>query len=330
MEYAQLKRLLAVSTPLGEDVLLLDSFQGTEGLSVPFQFMLDMVSLDESLSFDKIVGHPLTVTIRRADGTERYFNGIVSRFSQGATDRNLTAYRAEIVPWLWLLTQTADCRIFQQKSVPDILKIIFDDQGFQDFRMDLRGTYEALEYCVQYRETTFNFVSRLLEEYGIYYFVEHEATKHTIVFSDHPNGHPVCAAQERATYGGVAGGKTQEDTIAEWQVEQEVRPGKYALTDYNFTMPSSSLAVTIAGNGTYLRHAQGQAGAVPAEPARQARRLLRPFGHRGRPRAEAASVRAAEEDGAGALQAVHLQQARRAGPRRHDQAGEGDGRAPAA
>src|SRR5262249_49429177 len=141
MAYTQDNRRIAVTTPLGKDVLLLRGLSGHESVSQLFSFDLDLVSeVDRAIDFDKIVGKRVTVTVKHAGGT-RYFNGIVRRFSQGPSTTAFASYRAEIVPWLWLLTQTADCRIFQKKSIPDIIQQIFKDLGFTDFKLDLRGKF---------------------------------------------------------------------------------------------------------------------------------------------------------------------------------------------
>src|SRR5579863_3987933 len=170
MGFTQANRLIAVDTPLGEDVLLLRGFTGQEGISRPFKFALELLSENKSVSFNDIVGKNVTLSVELADGGPRYFNGYVSRFAQSGQDDRFSHYHAEVVPWLWFLTRNADCRIFQNMTVPDIITKVFNDLGFQDFQKKLQGTYDQLEYCVQYRETHFNFVSRLMEQYGISYF----------------------------------------------------------------------------------------------------------------------------------------------------------------
>src|SRR5262249_26546053 len=164
MAYTQSERRIAISTPLGEDALLLRGFSGMEAISQLFRFELDLLSENPSIKFQDIVGKNVTVRIQDANGEERHWNGFISRLAQGAQDRRLFAYRAEMVPWLWFLTRTADCRIFQNKTVPDIIQTIFKDLGFQDFELGLYGSFAPRDYCVQYRETDFNFVSRLMEE----------------------------------------------------------------------------------------------------------------------------------------------------------------------
>src|SRR5262245_56384042 len=152
MPFTQDNRLISIHTPLGDNALLLQGFSGTEGVSQLFTFTLDMLSEQSGLSYDKIVGKSASVRITMSDGEPRYFNGFISRFSQGGRDDALYHYRAQLVPWLWFLTRTASSRIFQKMSVPDIIKKIFDERGFSNnCKTALQGSYEALEYCVQYR-----------------------------------------------------------------------------------------------------------------------------------------------------------------------------------
>ena len=257
MTYTQEGRLIAIETPLGKDVLLLQRCVGHEGISRLFGFDLDLLSEDPSISRDKIVGQNITITLALTDGSERYFNGFVSRFVQSGKDERFTHYRAEVVPWLWFLTRTADCRIFQNKTIPDIILKIFDDLGFKDYKNVLQGSFEPREYCVQYRETDLNFVARLMEQYGIFYFFVHEKNKHTLVLANSSTAHQLCPGQPRARYDYTTTGIEGEDVISSWKVEYELRPGKYALTDYNFEAPSTSLAVTessvvqVGGNAKY-------------------------------------------------------------------------------
>jgi len=257
MAYTQENRLIAIETPLGPDVLLLQAFNGREAISQLFSCHAELLSVEESISFEAIVGKNVTIRLVLGDGSERFFNGFVSRFSQSGQDEYFTHYEAEIVPWLWFLTQTSDCRIFQNKSVPDIIEQIFKDLGFADYKNSLQGTYEALEYCVQYRETDFNFVSRLMEQYGISYFFEHADGKHTLVLVDAPAGHPPCPVQAEARCAFAEGAVEDEDVVSQCRIERQYTPGKYALADYNFEAPKTSLAaavdstVQVGGNTKY-------------------------------------------------------------------------------
>ena len=253
MTYKQENRLISIDTPLGKDVLLLAGFKGTEGLSRLFSFDLDMVSENHNISFENIIGKNVTISVFFHDGDKRYFSGIITRFSQGrgggekGGDPRFSYYRATMAPWPWLLTMTADSRIFQKFSVPDIAQKIFKEKGFSDFKFQLNGAYEKKEYCVQYRETDFNFISRLFEHEGIYYFFEHEQGKHTMVVSDTPQGHKPCPKQKKMRYQISAGGRLDEDVITGLEKMQEIRPGKYSLNDFNFEIPNTSLEVNAPG-----------------------------------------------------------------------------------
>jgi type VI secretion system secreted protein VgrG len=241
--YTQEHRLLTIDTPLGKDKLLLQELTGHEGISRLFSYTLDLLAFeDDSIAFQSIVGQKVTITIQRPDGTPRYINGYVSRFTQGRTDdRYFTHYRAEVVPWLWFLTQHADCRIFQNLAPPDILTQVLNLFDVKDFKNSIKGSYPKLEYCVQYRETTFNFVSRLMEEYGIFYYFDHTTEgKHTMVLSDQSNALPECPGSP-LSYDIAVLGIDDMEAIDEWNVGQEMRTGKYTVTDYNFITPSTSL-----------------------------------------------------------------------------------------
>jgi type VI secretion system secreted protein VgrG len=258
MAYTQDHRVIAIETPLGKDVLLLLSFSAHEAVSRPFRISAEFLSENSSVDFTKIVGQKVSISLKLADDSKRYFSGYVSRFSQTGSDRRFTHYHAEIVPWLWFLTRRADCRIFQSMTIPEIVTKIFKDRGFGDFRNALQGDFEQREYCVQYRETDFNFVSRLMEQYGIFYFFEHEKDKHTLVMGNAPSVHKPCPSQSKARLDFNVGAYSKdEDLLGGWNSEQELRPGKYALTDYNFETPSTSLmsneetVYKVGGNDKY-------------------------------------------------------------------------------
>lgn len=253
MPFTQENRFLRINTPLGEDVLLLARFSGTEGVSTPFMFALDLASRDNSIIFKDIIGKSITVSVDLRNGQTRYFNGIIMRFSQGESgsvegeDIRLSYYSATVVPWFWLLTKTADSRIFQGLSVPDIVEKVFKENNLTDFKLNLHGSYEKRDYCVQYRESDFNFISRLLEEEGIYYFFEHEDGKHTMVLADVPDEHRPCPNQESVRYYVTSGSTVEEDTISNLDVMQEIKVGKYTLNDFNFITPSTNLKVEVPG-----------------------------------------------------------------------------------
>jgi len=246
MPYTQEQRLMSIKSPLGKDALLLHSFSGHEGMSQLFHFSADFLSENHSISFKDIVGKQVTLQIHHAGDDQRHWNGFVSRFACVGGDNRFSYYRAEIVPWAWFLTRTADCQIFQQKTIPEIIKKVFQDHGFQDFQDRTQGSYPQREYVVQYRETAFNFVSRLMEEYGIFYFFEHDQNSHKLIFADKPQVHKNCPVQHKVRFNYTPGGLVpHEDIVDNWAAEQELRPGKYALTDYNFQTPNTSLMANV-------------------------------------------------------------------------------------
>jgi type VI secretion system secreted protein VgrG len=259
MAYTQDNRFIGIDTPLGKDVLLLSALTGSEGISRLFNFELDLLSENSSISFDQIVGQKVTIRINLAD-SKRYINGYVSRFAQAGSDFRLTHYRMEVVPWLWFLTRRANCRIFQNQKISDIIKKIFSSSaysGISEFKIEAQDNSEPREYCVQYRETDFNFVSRLMEQYGFYYFFEHSNGKHTLIVANSSSSHKPCPGQTKARYDYTVTAYEHEDVVTAWETEQELRTGKYALTDYNFETPSTSLAVNesttinVDGNSRY-------------------------------------------------------------------------------
>ena len=257
MPYTQENRLIGIETPLGKDILLLRGFSGQEGISRLSNFDLDLLSQDPDIKFEDIIGKRVTLRVTLGSDKKRYFNGFISRFMQTGSDRGLANYRATMVPWLWFLTRTSDCRIFQKKTIPDIIEQIFKDLGFTDYKLQLQGSFEPRDYCVQYRETDFNFVSRLMEQYGLLYFFEHEKGKHTLIIANDPSAHQPCPEQKEAKWDPQGSGALAEDVLTSLQWEQTLRPGKYAVTDYNFETPDTSLhaemktVIEVGGNNKF-------------------------------------------------------------------------------
>lgn len=255
MAYSQSSRFCSFDCALGADALLLRRMTATEGVSSLFQIELQVESEGADHDAHDIVGKPGSVQIETADGGSRYLHGIVTRFHQGGRDSRLSHYRVELRPWLWLLTRRADCRIFQGKSAPEIVQQVFDDAGFADYETQLQGSYPQRTFCVQYRETDFDFVSRLLEDEGIFYYFKHEQNRHVLVLTDHLSDLPDCPGQASIDYHTSEGGQVGRDTIQTWESLQELHPGKYALKDFNFEDPGNSLlasaptADSIGGNG---------------------------------------------------------------------------------
>src|SRR5258706_13228009 len=243
-ERTQTSRQVAIATPLGEDVLLFRHATITEYLGRMFQMEVDVFSAD-AFKFSDIVGQNATIRLEQQDGNMRYFNGFVTRIMHTGGSERVAHYRITLSPWLWFLTRTSDCRIFQKMKVPDIIMQVFREKGFTDFSDEnLHGDYAEREYCVQYRETDFNFVSRLMEEEGIYYYFKYEDGKHTMMLCDSSASHQAYPGYETIPYFPPEDGDRNEDYIWDWQMEQEVEPGKYSVTDYHFQTPGTDLSNT--------------------------------------------------------------------------------------
>ena len=244
MSATQEHRFLGIGTALAEDALLIQSFSANEPLGRLFQMEVELLSEDEAIDFDKMVGSNATVRLEMPNKKTRFFNGYVSRFVQTAQERAYVHYRATLVPWLWFLTRTADCRIFQKKKVPDIIEEVFKGHGFKDYKLQLSGTYAEWEYCVQYRETDFNFVSRLMEQEGIYYFFKHEDGAHTLVLADSASAHESFEDYDTVLYQPQTHqGQETSETVTDWVIEKEVQTGVYALGDFNFKTPAAPIIV---------------------------------------------------------------------------------------
>ncbi len=248
--FTQENRTLTIETPLGQNALLLTGFSGIEEISSPFSYELILLSENSNIEFDQIIGENVTAAIELASGEKRYFNGIIGNFSQkGGRQASsesgvyLSTYTALLVPWFWLLTRSTNSKIFQEVSVPDIVEQIFEERGLVDFQLNLQRTYEPRNYCVQYRETDFNFISRILEEEGIFYFFTHEEGKHTMVLADLASEHPPCPEQEQARL--QISSSQEEDLITSLEKTQEIRIGKYSTGDYNYLSPTTNLSVEV-------------------------------------------------------------------------------------
>jgi type VI secretion system secreted protein VgrG len=237
-----------ITTPLGANKLLVRGFSGEEGISTLFLYNLELYSEDASLDFTQIVGQSATLQIQGSNGQFQYVNGIVGRFVQAGRDSRFVTYLAELHPWFWMLTKSAGCRIFQNKTSLDIVKQVFSDLGFSAFSDKTTSTLTAREFCVQYRETAFDFVSRLLEEEGISYYFTHEAGKHTMVLVDDANSWGTCSGLSSARYAATGESYVADDAVDHCSLEQSVTVNEYKSDDYNFTIPATQLLATASGS----------------------------------------------------------------------------------
>ena len=247
-EYTQDNQGLQVTTPFGPDTLLLQSVRGEDRISGLFHYQLELISEDPELDMATIVGEPVTVSVSGKDGEPYFLNGVCTRFVQAGTSARFTTYYAELRPWLWLTTLHADSRIFQEMPVTDIIKQCFDDLGLSDYKIECTGSYVERVYCVQYQESVFNFVSRLMEDEGIFYFFKHEDGVHTMVIADASSSFTPGPIDEAPVMAQTSAGSGNDDSITRFAVEEQVTVGGYLMTDYNFEKPSTALNVTVTGD----------------------------------------------------------------------------------
>jgi type VI secretion system secreted protein VgrG len=234
-----------------EDELLFYHMEGEEELGQPFRYYLTLLSKNGDLVLADLLGQRVTVELQvpesnvASDVKPRYFDGFVTRFSRQGAKGSYYVYSATVRPWLWLLSQTSTCRIFENKTVPQIIKEVFRANGLTDFGDSLTGDYSTREFVVQYRETDFNFVSRLMEHEGIYYYFTHEANKHTMVLADGSGAHQKVPGYEKIPY--LPPGHVNlalPEFIDGWQVGKQIRPGAVVLKDFNFETPKAQLRVS--------------------------------------------------------------------------------------
>ncbi|MDF0673894.1 MAG: type VI secretion system tip protein TssI/VgrG [Nitrospira sp.] len=215
-------------------------FEGSEGLSEIFRFSLDLASSDQKIDFDQIVGQPALLTARGTKGT-RFVHGLVSLFEQTGKEGKWALYRAEVVPAIWKLGLRANCRIFQEKTIPDIIKQVLLDAGqtANQFRFALNmGRYKARTYCVQYGESDLQFISRLMEQYGIWYYFEHSETNHVLVMGDDPSAYAMPSGASSIVYHAPAtAGVPGEEHISDFRYHRQIRCGAVKLKDFDFEKP---------------------------------------------------------------------------------------------
>jgi type VI secretion system secreted protein VgrG len=225
--------------------LLLESFSCSEGFSTLTEISASLLSPRSDLDADVILGQPVTFEMELRGDQRRHLHGFVTRFAlTGATER-FHRYQAIVRPWLWFLTRTVDCRIFQDQTVPEIVKAVFDDHPIAVHEFKLFREYRTWDYCVQYRESDFAFVSRLLEHEGIYWRFEHSDGEHKLVLVDAASAHdPQPEGADTLPFFSAGQQPPPDlDFISRWSMSRSVQPGKFAIKDYDFQLPGSDLLV---------------------------------------------------------------------------------------
>jgi type VI secretion system secreted protein VgrG len=236
-------RMMELSTPLGKD-LLFRELRGREELGRPSAFELSALSTRADIKPSDLLGKSITVKLELVKGGFRYFNGYVTRFSQGTIVGKYYEYQMTVNAWLWFLTRTADCKIFQEKTAPEIIKEVFGDHKMAIFEDALSGSYAKREYTVQYRETDFAFVSRIMEEEGIFYYFEHKDGKHTLKLVDGESGYK--KLENKASIAYYPPGRAlhgNEEYIQSFRQAQRIEPGTVATRSFDFANPKADLGV---------------------------------------------------------------------------------------
>jgi type VI secretion system secreted protein VgrG len=226
---------VSVSTPLGGDPLVVEGFHGEEGAARLFSFTLDVAAArGRDIPFDTLLGQEVTVTLAQANGQARFFNGIVNRISQGKIDTR-AHYQIGLAPKAWLLTRRRNSRIFEQQSVPQIAARILGSVPGLAFDLRLTGAYPARNYVVQRNETDFDFLSRLLEDEGIWYFFTHGPGGHVMVLADAPQAAGELPGVHLYRTPGLF--PPPPGSITAWDKSQEIRSGHVTLSDHSFQTP---------------------------------------------------------------------------------------------
>ncbi|CAB3751134.1 type VI secretion system tip protein TssI/VgrG [Paraburkholderia humisilvae] len=229
--------------------LLFANMTAKESLGRLFSYEMETISHDAEVDLRALLGTPMTVKLVTPQGYTRYFNGIVSEGEQSGFVNidgvRYAVYRFVLVPKPWLLTRKRDCRIYRSMSVPQIIRTVLGEIGYGDLKLSLAGNYPARDYCVQYRESDFDFISRLMEQEGIYYFFTHTQGTHTMVLADALGAHTTVPGFEQIPYAPpTERGKRMKASISGWRSARTVNPTKVQLDDYDYLKPKASLLAT--------------------------------------------------------------------------------------
>ena len=244
-EAEPLQMELVTSADLG---LKFRSMVADEEVSRLFEFQVVAISPDVAISADDVLGTNAAVSVEvAAEGVKRWFHGVVAAFGVEGADGRDISYRLTLRPWLWLLTRRANVRIFQEMTAPDIIKEIFGEYT-STFVDELSATYGTRTYCVQYRETDFNFVCRLMEEEGIFFFFRHAEDKHELVLADASSSHQPLEGFATIPFDDDRRQIVGAAVISEWRMRHEIQTGKVTLRDYDFINPATDLTSTTAAS----------------------------------------------------------------------------------
>jgi len=236
--FVQTQRFLKIDTPLGDSALLLTGIEASETMSSPFLLNVTFCTNVADSKILSLLGKPATLSIGNGAAAPRLFNGLFRKLSgPSAIYRGYFTWRAEIIPQMGFMAYPSDCRIFQNKTVVQIIKLVLDIHGIQSYEFrSIMGDYPVLDYCVQYRESALNFISRLMEHFGIYYWFEHHETSHKLVITD-----SAIAAKPMLPDPFTMPDQDQNAAITSLEAEYAFRPGTWTLKDYDFVNPDSPM-----------------------------------------------------------------------------------------
>lgn len=249
-------RFATIKTSAGEK-LQLAHMSGHESLGECFVYDVQLISEDPDVDENGLLGKNATIQVSLPERKTRYFHGIITNFGYGGTDGRHIVYHATLRPWLWLLSQASDCRIFQHATVPEVVSTLFREHGFSDgFKLTLSREYPQRDYIVQYRESTLAFVQRLLEREGIYYYFKHDESTYSMEIVDDVSAHTPETGYEKIPFF-PPNRFNEKDHIAQWSAQRRVRTGAYATNEFNFKTANPSgatddLAVDLLQKGKYL------------------------------------------------------------------------------
>lgn len=295
----QSKRLASFTTSAGQDVFSLLKFEAREALSELFVYQIEAVSTSRGDDLQNLIGEKCHIKMTLKNGEDRIFNGILVEAQWLGREKDLDHYRFVLRPWLWLLSQRSDCRIFKNKTAIDIIKTIFGKEDKASFEDRVSEPPPEIDYCVQYRESDLDFVLRLMEKYGIYYYFKHTEGDHKLVLSDARSSHDAVTPAAEPTFGAAPSAypfmpadgaqRRRIEHLTQWTAQRRLRTGKVELKDYDFEKSTSDLTARAEDGfprtksyeafdypGAYLDRGKGEKLAriqVQAEQAQDERRL---------------------------------------------------------
>lgn len=244
----QAARAVRIHTGLPDNTLALSRMTGHEQLSELFEYTLECVSENAALDLYEVLGQPISVEFDTDGDGVRHLHGLVCEAGHIGSRGDYALYKLTMTAWPWLMTRTTDCRIFADQNVPAIIEAVLSDIGFDDFDNRLMGQYEPRNFCVQYRESDFAFISRLMEHEGIYYFFEHFDNRHVLVICDDSSAHAAAPNYSDIPHFPESTDSSRiTDHLVDWQFRRRIRSGKYVTKDFAFDEPKRDLLVQTSG-----------------------------------------------------------------------------------